>query len=142
VPTCLDVGRDGAVYVGQLTGHGNSGGAGATAANVYRYAPRSGRLTVWQTGFSAITGCGFGANGDFYVTELDTTGFLPTGDPNGAVIQIAPDGRRTVLGQGKLFAPTGFLAGRDGSIYVANNTIWWPAGTIGEWNEGEVVKIG
>lgn len=138
VPSCLDIGPDGAVYIGQITGHGNS----ATAANVYRYAPWSGRLTVWQSGFSAINGCGFGANGDFYVTELDTTGFLPTGDPEGVVIQISKNGRRTVLGEGKLFAPSGFLAGRDGSIYVANNTIWWPAGTTNQATAGEVVKIG
>jgi hypothetical protein len=139
VPTCVDVGPDGAVYVGQLTGHGNSG----TAANVYRYEPWSGSLKVWQSGLSAITGCGFGANGDFYVTELATTGFLPIGDPEGVVIQISKrDGRRTVLGEGKLFAPSGFLAGPDGSIYVTNNTIWWPAGTTGRWNEGQVVKIG
>jgi sugar lactone lactonase YvrE len=142
VPTCVDVGPDGAVYVGQLTGHGNTGEEGATAAKVYRYSPRSGRLTEWQTGFSAITGCGFGANGDFYVTQLDTTGFLPEGDPEGTVVQIARNGTRTVLGEGKLFAPSGFLAARDGSIYVANNTIWWPAGTTGEWDKGEIVKIG
>ena len=137
VPTCLAVGPDGAVYVGQITGHGNS----ATAANVYRYTPRGG-LTVWQSGFSAINGCGFGANGDFYVTELDTTGFLPTGDPDGVVIQISHDGTRTVLGAGKLFAPSGFLAGPDGSIYVSNNTIMWPAGTTGQATAGQVVKIG
>jgi hypothetical protein len=139
VPTCLDMGPDGAVYIGELTGFGNSG----TAANVYRYEPWSGQLTVWQSGFSAITGCGFGASGDFYVTEFDTTGFPPTGYPDGVVIQISKeDGTRTVLAAGKLFAPTGFLAGPDGSIYVANNTIWWPPGTTGRWNEGEVVKIG
>ncbi|MFI9581840.1 ScyD/ScyE family protein [Streptomyces sp. NPDC052236] len=138
VPTCLDMGPDGAVYVGELTGHGSS----ATEADVYRYEPWSGRLAVWEKGFSAITGCGFGANGDFYVTELDTTGFLPTGDPEGVVIQIGKDRTRTVLGAGKLFAPHGFLAGPDGSIYVANESIWWPPGTTGRWDEGEVVKIG
>jgi len=136
VPTCLDIGPDGAVYIGELTGFGSSG----TAASVYRYEPSSGSLTVWQSGFSAITGCGFGANGDFYVTEFTTTGF--PGYPAGVVIQISPDGTRTVLGEGQLFAPTGFLAGPDGSIYVANNTIWWPLGTTNRWNEGEVVKIG
>ncbi|MFF1444423.1 ScyD/ScyE family protein [Streptomyces sp. NPDC058295] len=148
VPTCLDVGPDGAVYIGGITGHGSS----PTAANIYRYAPKTGRMTVWQSGFSAINGCGFGANGDFYVTELDTTGFLPTGDPDGVVIQINhQDNSRTVLGEGKLFAPSGFLAGPDGSIYVANNTIMWPACTDAPActtssdvtaSDGEIVKIG
>jgi hypothetical protein len=135
VPTCLDMGPDGAVYIGQLTGRDSS----ATAANVYRYEPWSGELTVWQSGFSTITGCGFGANGDFYVTEYDTTGFPPTGNPDGVVIQISKeDGTRTVLGAGQLFAPAGFLAGPDGSIYVANNTIFPGTGSP----TGEVVKIG
>jgi hypothetical protein len=135
VPTCLDMGPDGAVYIGQLTGRGSS----STAANVYRYEPSSGSLTVWQSGFSAISGCGFGANGDFYVTEFDTTGFPPTGPPDGVVIQISKeDGTRTVLGEGKLFAPAGFLAGPDGSIYVATNTLFFGTGSP----TGEVVKIG
>ncbi|SEO05743.1 ScyD/ScyE family protein [Actinacidiphila rubida] len=147
VPSCLDVGPDGSVYVGEITGYGNDN----TAAKVYRYAPHTGRLSVWQSGFSAISGCGFGANGDFYVTELDTTGFLPPGDPIGAVVQIGRDGTRTVLGQGKLFAPTGFLAGRDGSVYVANKAIMWPACTDApacttsstvSATGGEVVRIG
>ena len=132
VPTCLDVGPDGAVYIGELTGFGSSG----TAASVYRYEPSSGSLTVWQSGFSAITGCGFGANGDFYVTEFTTTGF--PGYPAGVVIQISPDGTRTVLGEGQLFAPGGFLAGPDGSIYVANNIVFPGTGP----QTGEVVKIG
>ncbi|WP_329176539.1 ScyD/ScyE family protein [Streptomyces sp. NBC_01477] len=138
VPTCVDIGPDGAVYVGELTGGGNSG----TAANVYRYAPRTGRLTVWQSGFSAINGCGFGANGDFYVTEFDTTGFLPTADPVGDVVQIGKDGRRTVLGGGRLYAPAGFLAAPDGSVYVSNYSSMWPFGDTTYADAGEVVRIG
>ena len=139
VPTCLDVASDGAVYVGELTGVGNDG----TAANVYRYAPGNHTLKVWESGFSAINGCGFGANGDFYVTEYDTTGFLPSGDPDGVVIQINHHtGTRTTLGEGRLFAPAGFLAGPDGSVYVADHTVLWPSGTSGDSTAGKVVRIG
>jgi hypothetical protein len=134
VPSCLAMGPGGDVYVGQLTGHDNNG----TAANVYRYDPRNGRLTVWQSGLSAITGCGFGANGDFYVTEFDTTGLLPGQSFAGEVIQISHDGTRTVLGAGQLTAPVGFLASRDGSVYVVNNSVFTGTGSP----TGEVVRIG
>ena len=135
VPTCVAQGPDGALYIGQLTGAGN----GAGVANVYRFTPHSG-LTLWQTGFSAIDGCGFGSDGSFYVTELDLTGFPPSGTPAGAVIKIARDGTRTTLGAGKLFAPNGFAAGRDGSIYVANWSILSGSGPKGA-PTGEVVRI-
>lgn len=135
VPTCIDTGPDGALYMGQLTGYGNSG----TAANVYRYDPDVGDWEVWQSGFSTITGCGFGTGGDFYVTEMATTGMPWTGDPEGDVIQIAEDGTRTTLAEGELLAPHGFLAGPDGSVYVANNSQMWPRGQA---TDGQVVKIG
>ncbi|CAG6395579.1 ScyD/ScyE family protein [Streptomyces cocklensis] len=148
VPSCVAVGPDQSVYVGEITGKPSSN----TEAKIYKYNPRTGSLSVWQSGFSAISGCGFGANGDFYVTEFDTTGFLPTGDPIGDVIQINRyTNERTVLASGKLFAPTGFLAGRDGSIYVASKTMMWPAcddapacttsSTVGA-HDGEIIKIG
>lgn len=130
VPTCVAKGPDGALYIGELSG--------GTNAAVYRYEPGRGRLRVWRSGFAAITGCGFGAHGDFYVTEMTTTGFPPTGFPAGAVIQVARDGTRTTLGAGSLVAPSGFLAGRDGSIYVSNNSIFPGTGAT----PGEVVKIG
>jgi hypothetical protein len=142
VPDCVAQ-KGGNLYIGQLTAGGNAAGS----ANVYRYNIASKKLTVWLKGFSAITGCGFGKNGDFYVTEFDTTGWPPANvnAPAGAVIQIAPNGKRTVLGNGKLFAPNGFLAGPDGSIYVANWSIlskasnFQAAGTTAPG--GTVVKI-
>lgn len=129
MPTCVALGPDGALYIGQLNG---------AQSSVYRYVPGRSRLAVWQSGFSAITGCGFGANGGFYVTEFDTTGFPPTGFPAGAVVQLARDGARTVLGAGELVAPQGFLPGPDGSICVSNNSIFPGSGST----TGEVVKIG
>jgi hypothetical protein len=125
-------------YIGELTAAGNKAGS----AKVYRWNPfgQSQQLTLWQKGFSAITGCGFGGNGDFYITEFNTTGFPPKGTPAGAVVQIAPDGKRTVLGQGKLFAPSGFLAGPGDSFYVANWSVASGTSTHGS-PTGQVVQI-
>jgi sugar lactone lactonase YvrE len=135
VPTCVAQGPDGALYIGELTGAGNS----STAANVYRWS-KSGGLTVWQTGFSAITGCGFGPNGAFYVTEFDTTGFPPSGEPAGAVVKIARNGSRTVLGSGMLVAPNGFAMGRDGCVYVTNFSVL-PGSAPSGAPTGQVVRI-
>ncbi|MBJ7609442.1 MAG: ScyD/ScyE family protein [Candidatus Dormibacteraeota bacterium] len=136
VPTCVARGEDGALYIGQLTGVGNNG----TAADVFRFTPKNG-LTVWQTGFSAITGCGFGSDGAFYVTEFDKVGFPPSGPPGGDVIRIAENGTRTVLGAGKLFFPNGFAAGPDGAIYVSNWSIL-PGTAPSGMPTGQVVRIG
>src|SRR5207237_1776721 len=71
VPTCLDRGPDGALYIGELTGGGNGPGASI----VWRYAPGEATpLTQWATGLTAVTGCGFGANGQFYAVEFSTDG--------------------------------------------------------------------
>lgn len=133
VPTCLAE-RGGAIYVGELTGGGNAPGA----AVVWRVVPGQ-QPVAWQTGFSAITGCGFGANGAFYVTEFQTGG-LGAPSPAGDVIRIARDGTRTTLGAGQLFLPNGFLAGKDGSIYVSNWSIM-PGTSTGGSPTGQVVRI-
>jgi len=135
VPTCVAQGSDGALYIGELTGAGN----GAGAADVFRYTTQQG-LRVWQTGFSAITGCGFGSDGSFYVVEFDRTGFPPHGAPAGDVVRVAKDGARAVLGAGQLFAPNGFAADDHGKIYVSNWSIMPGSSTGGP--TGEVVRIG
>jgi len=143
VPTCVAQGKDGNLYIGELTAGGNAAGT----ADIYRYNPNTKQLSVWQRDLSAVTGCGFGTNGDFYATEFDTTGWPPksAGIPQGAVIQIAPNGTRTVLGKGQLYAPNGFLAGTKGSIYVANWSISSGTGTVTAGGQhmpsGEVTDI-
>lgn len=134
VPTCVDRGPDGALYVGQLTGGGNAPGA----ASVWRVVPGQ-RPVKWQTGFTTITGCGFGSDGSFYVTEFQTAG-LGAANPAGDVVKIAEDGTRTVLGNGQLFLPNGFLAGPDGSIYVSNWSVLPGKSSHGS-PTGEVVRI-
>jgi hypothetical protein len=68
VPTCIDRGPDGALYIGELTGGGNAPGASV----VWRFDPGNGRLSKWATGLTAVTGCGFGEHGRFYATEFST----------------------------------------------------------------------
>jgi sugar lactone lactonase YvrE len=140
VPTCVARGPDGALYVGELLGGFYSPGHARIWRVVPGHAPK-----VWATGLSTVQGCGFGHDGAFYATEFQTGGLDegPTANPAGDVVRIDRHGHRTHLGVGKLFFPSGFAAGRDGSIYVSNCSIA-PAGGLGPQlckNGGQVVRI-
>jgi hypothetical protein len=86
VPTCVAKGPDGALYVGQLTGGGNGPGA----ASVWRVEPWDGDVSKWATGLTAVTGCGFDTDGDFYAVEFSTLGFESFKPETGALVSIAP----------------------------------------------------
>jgi sugar lactone lactonase YvrE len=132
VPTCVALGPDGKLYLGQLAPEAPPNGG-----NIYRYSIATHKLTVWKTGFNVVDGCGFDKSGNFYAVELQTHGFNPIGNPAGAVIEVAPNGTRTTLGQGKLDFPQGFATDGAGNIYVSNWSILTGTGTP----SGEVVKI-
>lgn len=132
VPTCVALGPDGKLYMGQL-----APGAPLNGANIYRYDIATHKLTVWKTGFNVVDGCGFDKSGNFYAVEFQTHAFNPGGNPAGAVIKVAPNGTRTTLGQGKLDFPQGFATDSAGNIYVSNWSILTGTGTP----SGEVVKI-
>ncbi len=142
VPTCLAQGPDGALYVGTLAIE-----AGPGAGSVYRIDPKSKagflhNATLWATGFTAITGCGFGSDGSFYVTEFYDH-FTDQGPAGGDVVMVPfahPDRGRVVLGSGELNTPSGFAAGTDGSIYVSNWSILPGASDAGVPG-GQVVRI-
>ena len=132
VPTSVAVGPDGSYYVGQLTGFPFPVGG----ANVYRVPAPGGTPEVYAGGFTAIIDVAFGPDGSLYVLEIARNGLLAAfiaGDWTGALIRVAPDGTRTEIGAGTLFAPGGVAVGTDGAIYVTNNSIF--SGT------GEVVRI-
>jgi hypothetical protein len=137
VPTCIDQGRDGALYIGELTGGGNMPGA----ARVWRYAPRDSHpLTQWASGLTAVTGCGFGHDGRFYATEFSTLG-LDNGAPGtGAVVRVPAHSTAPITVASGLNFPGGFAAGRRCSLYVSNWSIA-PADS-GGGPTGEVVRIG
>ncbi len=112
VPSSVAVGPDGALYVGELTGIPYAPGF----ARVWRIAP-NGAPTVYASGFSAISDLTFSGS-KLLVLELATGGILHPAAP-GALVELAPGGRRTVLARAGLVEPTG-VAVANGRIYVAN----------------------
>jgi len=135
VPTCIDRGPDGALYIGELTGGGNAPGASI----VWRYDPQHNRLTKWATGLTAVTGCGFGTHGRFYATEFSTGGLDQGAPGTGAVVRVPAHSTMPTTVVGGLNFPGGFAAGRDGSLYVSNWSIA-PANT-GGGPTGSVIRI-
>ncbi len=140
VPTCLAWGPDGALYVSQLTGGGNAPGA----ANVYRVdtSKEHPTPTVWASGLTAVTGCGF-ADGKFYATEFSTLGLDHSAPGTGAVVQVPAHSTTPIVVASGLSFPNGFAATED-SIYVSNWSIApavIPPGAP-PFSPGEVVRIG
>jgi sugar lactone lactonase YvrE len=132
VPTSVALGPDEHYYVGQLTGFPFP----VAGANIYRVPPHGGTPEVYAGGFTAIIDVVFGADGSLYVLELAKNGLLDAfilNDWTGALIRVAPDGTRTEIAEGELFAPGGVAISLDGTIYVTNNSIF--SGT------GEVLRI-
>jgi hypothetical protein len=126
VPTAVALGKDGAVYVGQLLGFPFPAGA----ANVWRIEPGS-DPEVYLSGFTLIVDLAFGKDGSLYVLQIASDSFL-AGPTPGALIRVRPDGEREELAAGQLTAPTG-LALRGGHAYVSNHG--------SEPGTGEVVRI-
>jgi hypothetical protein len=112
VPTEVERGPDGALYVSQLTGVPFVAGAAAIWRVVPGQAPQ-----VYASGFKTITDFDWGADGSLYVLQYASS---PTFfGPPGLLIRVAPGGARTVINS-SLTNPTGVLVGPDGAIYVSN----------------------
>jgi hypothetical protein len=119
VPTCLDQGPDGALYIGELTAAGNDPGS----ARIWRFVPGDSEPTVWATGLTAVTGCGFGADGQFYAVEFSTLGLINAAPGTGQVVRVpAHSTSPTTVASGLSF-PGGLAAAADGSLYVSNWSI-------------------
>jgi hypothetical protein len=112
VPTEVQRGPDGALYVSKLTGVPFVAGNAAIMRVVPGEAP-----TVYAGGFKAITDFTFAPDGGMYVLEY-ATGPVFFGGP-GRLIRVAPDGTRTVVNAALQF-PTGVTMGPDGAVYVSN----------------------
>jgi hypothetical protein len=130
VPTAVERGRDGALYVTQLTGFPFPIGG----ASVFRVDPVTGAQQVFATGFTNLVDLAFDAAGGLYVLEHDVDGLLAPGT-DGAIARITPTGtvQRLALAPGTLTLPTGITVGPDGALYVTNRAT--TAGT------GQVLRI-
>ncbi len=123
VPTSVTVGPDGAYYVGELGGYGLPVGK----ARVWRVVPGQ-QPTVFATGFNTITGIAFGPDKSLYVGELYRNGFAKGGA--GAVIRVAPNGKRTELARGELEQVGGVAVSRTGAVYVSVESLRTGSGKV------------
>ncbi len=131
VPTSVAVGRDGAYYVGELTGFPGTSGL----SRVWRIAPGSRRVlcpsaacSVVAGGFTSIMDLAFGPDGTLYVVEFDEAGWLgiegngfaktPAGGTVNACNVVT--GACSVKASG-LSLPTAIAVTRDGAIWVVEH---------------------
>lgn len=87
---------------------------------------------------TAVTGCGFDTDGDFYAVEFSELGFESFAPETGALVRVPPHGSKPITVVSKLSFPNGFAA-RPHQIYTTNWSIAPASGVHGA--TGEVVRI-
>jgi hypothetical protein len=133
VPTCVSRGPDGALYVGELTGFGNGPGQSV----VWKVEPGQ-EPEVWATGLTAVTGCGWDTDGEFYAVEFSTLGWEAFEAETGALVRVLPHSTKPLPVVEKLSFPNGFAAWGD-SVYLSNFSVA-PAVNHGG-PTGQVVRV-
>lgn len=113
VPTAVQRGPDGALYVSKLTGAPFLPGAASILRLAGGAAPE-----VFLGGFKTIIDFAFARDGGVYVLEYDTNPGFFFGGP-GRLTHVSPDGTRAVL-TSALTRPTSVAEGPDGAVYVSN----------------------
>jgi hypothetical protein len=113
VPNAVAMGRDGAYYVGELTGVPFIPGE----ANVWRIVPGQ-APQVYCPGFSFIIDVAFDRRGNLYVLEHASGPGGPFAGTPGQLLRVGRDCSRTTVATG-LPAPTSVAIGRDGAAYLS-----------------------
>jgi hypothetical protein len=131
VPTSIAY-RNGYFYFGNLGLYPVTPGT----ENVYRLNPRTGKITVYASGFTAIQGIAFDQKGRLYVLEsLTLPGFpSPAQVGSGTIVRVDRHGEVDTVAKGLSF-PTAMTFGPDRNLYVSNFGYAAPAGA------GQIVRV-
>lgn len=119
VPTGVDVGADGNVYVGLLAGEA-PGAAGVLIAQA------DGTFVEAATGLSVVVGVAYGPDGALYASEIFGPGEGDMPGP-GQVVRVGADGTAEPVVEG-LPVPNGIAFGPDGALYVVANSVAFAPG--------------
>jgi hypothetical protein len=130
VPSSVAVGPDGALYVGELTGLPFT----PRTARIWRIVPGH-KMSLYASGFTNISDLAFDGK-NLLVLEIDAQGLLHP-KASGALIRLAPNGKRTLLASTGLVDPTGLAVG-NGSIYISNDGLF---PSSGPGPHGELVSL-
>ncbi len=128
VPTDVEIGPDGMLYVTTLPGGPEDPSLGARAA-VHRIDPRTGALRTVADGLLTATGVAVADNGDIYVAELfgDRISRIPAGNSS-------PRPWRTLTQPGD-------VSWRNGRVWATGNVLSGLSGEPGDAPQGTVVRF-
>jgi len=102
------------------------------SSNVYKLNPRTGKITVFASGFTTVEGIDFDQKGDLYVLDSMTNPGLPmpTEAGSGTIVRVNRWGGTDTVLTGLSF-PSAMIFGPDGKLYVSNLGYAAPPG-VGE----------
>jgi hypothetical protein len=140
VPTAVDVGPDGAYYVGELTGvtPANLGGTPSTGlSRVWRVDPGARNVTcpsaqceVVLSGLTSVLDLAFGPDGALYVVEYDENGWFAAtqlGNPAGGTVNRCDvDAGTCTPVESGLTLPGAIAVDKSGALWLLENNIGTP----------------
>lgn len=116
VPTNVEVGPNGAIYVSELTGFPFPEGE----ARIFRIGP-DGEKTVYANNLTQVTDFTFDEQGNLYALQFANDPIWSGNNLEGSLIKISPDGTQTTLISGNgIVEATALTVGPEGNdIYIS-----------------------
>lgn len=119
VPTDVEMGRDGQLYVTTLAG---VAGESLPLSHVYKVDPRRGKIRTVAAGLHGTTGVAVASNGTVFAAEMF-------------------GGKVSVIKKGSHKATTLFPADSPGDVEVKGNTVYATTGVFDQSGNGKVVTV-